>query len=72
MSDMFKNFTDRSRKVVALAHQEAQRFNNEYIDSEHVLLGLLKEGQGVGASVLRNFGVDLQRACLEVESLIKK
>jgi ATP-dependent Clp protease ATP-binding subunit ClpC len=46
--DMFERFTDRARKVMALANQEAQRFNHEYIGTEHILLGLVKEGSGVG------------------------
>jgi len=49
---MFERFTDRVRKVMALANQEAQRFNHEYIGTEHLLLGLVKEGSGVGATVL--------------------
>ena len=49
---MFERFTDRARKVMALANQEAQRFNHEYIGTEHILLGLVKEGSGVGANVL--------------------
>lgn len=51
---MFEQFTDRARKVMALANQEAQRFNHEYIGTEHILLGLVKEGSGVGANVLKN------------------
>ena len=47
---MFERFTDRARKVMALANQEAQRFNHEYIGTEHILLGLVKEGSGVGAN----------------------
>ena len=55
---MFERFTDRARKVMALANQEAQRFNHEYIGTEHILLGLVKEGSGVGANVLKNLDVD--------------
>ena len=51
---MFERFTDRARKVMALANQEAQRFNHEYIGTEHILLGLVKEGGGVGANVLKS------------------
>ena len=68
---MFERFTDRARKVMALANQEAQRFNHEYIGTEHVLLGLVKEGSGVGANVLKNLDVDLRRVRLEVEKLVK-
>ena len=68
---MFERFTDRARKVMALANQEAQRFNHDYIGTEHVLLGLVKEGSGVGANVLKNLGVDLRKVRLEVEKLVK-
>jgi ATP-dependent Clp protease ATP-binding subunit ClpC len=56
---------------MALANQEAQRFNHEYIGTEHILLGLVKEGSGVGANVLKNLDVDLRRVRLEVEKLVK-
>jgi ATP-dependent Clp protease ATP-binding subunit ClpA len=68
---MYERFTDRARKVIALANQEAQRFNHEYIGTEHILLGLIKEGSGVGANVLKHFGIDFRTARLEVEKLIK-
>jgi len=56
---------------MALANQEAQRFNHEYIGTEHILLGLVKEGSGVGATVLKNLDVDLRKVRLEVEKLVK-
>jgi ATP-dependent Clp protease ATP-binding subunit ClpC len=56
---------------MALANQEAQRFNHDYIGTEHILLGLVKEGSGVGANVLKNLGVDLRKVRLEVEKLVK-
>ncbi|MFO8013011.1 MAG: ATP-dependent Clp protease ATP-binding subunit [Phycisphaerae bacterium] len=68
---MFERFTDRARKVMALANQEAQRFNHEYVGTEHVLLGLVKEGQGVAANVLHNLSVDLKKIRLEVEKIVK-
>jgi hypothetical protein len=68
---MFERFTDRARKVMALANQEAQRFNHEYIGTEHILLGLVKEGSGVGANVLKNLDVDLRKIRQEVEKLVK-
>ncbi len=68
---MFERLTDRARKVMALANQEAQRFNHEYIGTEHILLGLVKEGSGVGANVLKNLGIDLRKVRLEVEKLVK-
>jgi ATP-dependent Clp protease ATP-binding subunit ClpC len=55
---------------MALANQEAQRFNHEYIGTEHILLGLVKEGSGVGANVLKNLDVDLRKVRLEVEKLV--
>src|SRR5436189_4726103 len=69
--DMFERFTDRARKVMALANQEAQRLNHEYIGTEHRALGLVKEGSGVGANVLKNLDVDLRKVRLEVEKLVK-
>ena len=68
---MFERFTDRARKVMALANQEAQRFNHEWIGTEHILLGLVKEGSGVGANVLKNLDVDIKKLRLEVEKLVK-
>jgi len=68
---MFERFTDRARKVMALANQEAQRFNHEYIGTEHILLGLVKEGSGVGATVLKNLDVDIKKLRLEVEKLVQ-
>ncbi len=56
---------------MALANQEAQRFNHEYIGTEHILLGLVKEGSGVGATVLKNLDVDIKKLRLEVEKLVK-
>ena len=68
---MYERFTDRARKVMQLANQEAQRFNHEYIGTEHVLLGLVKEGSGVAANVLKNLDVDLRTIRLEVEKLVQ-
>jgi ATP-dependent Clp protease ATP-binding subunit ClpC len=68
---MFERFTDRARKVLALANQEAVRLNHEYIGTEHILLGLVKEGSGVGANILKNLDVDLHKVRLEVEKLVK-
>ncbi len=68
---MFERFTDRARKVMALANQEAQRFNQDYIGTEHILLGLVKEGSGVGATVLKNLDVDIKKLRLEVEKSVK-
>ncbi|MFZ4645269.1 MAG: ATP-dependent Clp protease ATP-binding subunit [Gemmataceae bacterium] len=68
---MFERFTDRARKVMQLANQEAQRFNHEYIGTEHILLGLVKEGSGVAANVLKNLDIDLKKVRLEVEKFVQ-
>lgn len=68
---MYERFTDRARKVMQLANQEAQRFNHEYIGTEHILLGLVKEGSGVAANVLKNLDIDLRKIRLEVEKLVQ-
>jgi ATP-dependent Clp protease ATP-binding subunit ClpA len=68
---MYERFTDRARKVMQLANQEAQRFNHEYIGTEHILLGLVKEGLGVAANVLHNLGVNLDKARLKVEKIVQ-
>jgi len=68
---MYERFTDRARMVMKLANQEAQRFNHEYIGTEHILLGLIKEGSGVTANVLKNLDVDLRKIRLEVEKLVQ-
>ncbi|MDO4551511.1 MAG: ATP-dependent Clp protease ATP-binding subunit [Planctomycetia bacterium] len=67
---MYERFTDRARKVIQLANQEAQRFNHDYIGTEHILLGLVKEGSGVASNVLKNMGVDLGKIRREVEKLV--
>ncbi|MEZ6141430.1 MAG: ATP-dependent Clp protease ATP-binding subunit [Zavarzinella sp.] len=68
---MYERFTDRARKVMQLANQEAQRFNHEYIGTEHILLGLVKEGSGVAANVLKNLDVDLRKIRMEVEKIVQ-
>src|SRR5436853_2110229 len=67
---MYERFTDRARKVMQLANQEAQRFNHEYIGTEHILLGLVKEGSGVAANVLKKLDIDLRKISLEVEKIV--
>ena len=66
----FSRFTDRARKVMRLADEEARRLRHEYLGTEHILLGLGKEGSGVAANVLINLGVDLQKTRIEVENII--
>ncbi|MEM6570301.1 MAG: ATP-dependent Clp protease ATP-binding subunit [Planctomycetota bacterium] len=68
---MFDRFTDRAKKVMNLARQEAQRFNHEYLGTEHILLGLVQEGSGVAANVLKNMGIDLNKIRMEVEKIVK-
>src|SRR4051794_13664746 len=70
-ASMYERFTDRARKVMQLANQEAQRFNHEYIGTEHILLGLVKEGSGVAANVLKNLDIDLRKIRLEVEKIVQ-
>jgi len=68
---MFERFTDRARKVMAIANQEVQRFNHEYIGTEHIFLGLIKGGSGTGATALKNLGVDIEKMLLEMEQFLK-
>src|SRR6478672_6959967 len=70
MNDKFDKFTERARKVLSLAQDEAQRFNHNYIGTEHLLLGLVREGDGVAAKVLANLGVELQKVRSAVEFII--
>src|SRR5260221_9238838 len=68
--DRFDKFTERARKVLRLAQEEAQRFQHNYIGTEHLLLGLVREDEGVAAKVLHNLGVDLQKVRSSVEDII--
>jgi ATP-dependent Clp protease ATP-binding subunit ClpC len=68
---MFDRFTDRARKVMALARKEAQRFNHDFIGTEHILLGLIQEGSGVAANVLKNLGVEINRIRAEIEKNVQ-
>jgi ATP-dependent Clp protease ATP-binding subunit ClpC len=68
---MFNRFTERARKVVLLAKEEAKRFNHDYIGTEHVLLGLIREGEGVASAVLQSLGVSLEAVRLEIEKLVQ-
>jgi len=68
--DRFDKFTERARKVLTLAQEEATRFNHNYIGTEHLLLGLVREGEGVAAKVLGNLGVELDRVRGAVEFII--
>ena len=68
---MFDRFTERAKKVLAYAKQEAQRFNHDYIGTEHILLGIIKEGSGVAANALENLGIDLDNLRQGVEGHVK-
>ena len=66
------NFTERVRKVLALAREEAARLHHEYVGTEHILLGLVREGEGVAAAVLRNLHIDPDEIRESVENQVKK
>ena len=68
---MFNRFTERARKVIVYAKEEARRFNHDYIGTEHLLLGLVREGEGVAAAVLQKLGVDLEIIRIEVEKMVQ-
>jgi len=68
---MFNRFTERARKVIILAKEEAKRFNHDYIGTEHILLGLIREGEGVAAAVFRSLGLSSENIRLEVEKLVQ-
>ncbi len=70
MPSRFEKFSERARRVLTLAQEEAQHFNHTYIGTEHILLGLLREDEGVGAKVLANLGVGLNKARSAVEFII--
>jgi ATP-dependent Clp protease ATP-binding subunit ClpC len=67
----FNRFTERARKVILLAKEEAKRFNHDYIGTEHILLGLVREGEGVAAAVLASFGLSPEKIRIEVEKLVQ-
>ena len=68
--DRFDKFTDRARRVLTYAQDEAQRFDHNYIGTEHILLGLVREGDGTAAQVLENMGVELAKVRTAVEFII--
>ena len=67
---MFERFTDRARRVVVLAQEEARRLNHDYIGTEHILLGLIREGEGVAAKALESLGISLEAVRQQVEKII--
>ncbi len=68
---MFDRFTDRARKVMALARKEALSFNHNFIGTEHILLGLIQEGSGVAANVLKNLGAEIDKIRREIEKNVQ-
>ena len=70
MASRFEKFSERARRVLSLAQEEAQRFNHNYIGTEHVLLGLVRETDGIAAKVLANLGVELNKVRSAVEFII--
>ena len=70
MASRFEKFSERARRVLSLAQEEAQRFNHNYIGTEHILLGLVRETEGVAARVLSNLGVELTKVRSAVEFII--
>jgi ATP-dependent Clp protease ATP-binding subunit ClpC len=66
------NFTERVRKVLAMAREEAARLHHEYVGTEHILLGLIREGEGVAATVLQNLNVELEEIQQKIEETVKK
>ena len=70
MTSRFEKFSERARRVLSLAQEEAQRFNHNYIGTEHILLGLVRETDGVAAKVLANLGVELNKVRSAVEFII--
>src|SRR5213082_2076776 len=71
MSDeAMNNFTPRAQQVLALARKEADRFNHNFVGTEHLLLGLIKLGQGVAVNVLQKLGLDLETVRMEVEKQV--
>src|ERR1700733_3102234 len=67
---MYERFTDRARKVMQLANQEAKRFNHEYIGTEHLLVGLIQEGSGVAANVLKNLDISLPTVLERIKAIV--
>ena len=70
MASRFEKFSERARRVLSLAQEEAQRFNHTYIGTEHILLGLVRESDGLAAKVLSNLGVELSKVRSAVEFII--
>ena len=72
MASRFEKFSERARRVLSLAQEEAQRFNHNYIGTEHILLGLVRENEGTAAKVLGSLGIELNKIRSAVEFIIGK
>ena len=68
--DRFDKFTERARKVLSLAQEEAQRFQHNYIGTEHLLLGLVREGESIAAGVLQRRGATIEKLRAEITHLL--
>ena len=68
---MFDRFTDKAEKVIELAKEEAKKFNHEYIGTEHLLLGLVKNDMGAAANILQNLDIELRKVRFEVENIVQ-
>src|SRR6266581_3308112 len=71
IKDAFKNFSERAREALSQAQYEARQLNHNYIGTEHILLGLVGEGEGIAAQVLSSFGVELDRTRIEILSTLR-
>jgi ATP-dependent Clp protease ATP-binding subunit ClpC len=71
-SERFDKFTERARKVLSLAHEEAYGLNHDYIGTEHLLLGLVREGEGIAAGALFRAGVDLATVRIQTIQVLKQ
>ena len=69
-AESWENFTPRAKQVIALAHKEAERLNHNFIGTEHILLGLIKLGQGVATNVLKYLGLNLENVRMEVDKQV--
>ena len=69
---MFKRYTEKAKKVVMIAQEEAINLNHDYIGTEHILIGLIKEEEGVASQVLKQLGLNADKAIEEIEQLVGK
>ena len=72
MGSRFEKFSGRARRVLSLAQEQAQRFNHNYIGTEHILIGLMREGEGVAAGVLESLGINLDKVRGETSRILSQ